>query len=411
MTTHPPSLDSQLARELMILERDALLRSVAPLPPHPITNFSSNDYLGLATHPSVTQAYISSLTTQLGAGAARLVGANDIALPDLEQRVASLKQTEAALLYSSGYQANLGVIPALLGSEDAAFCDLLNHASLIDGCRLSNATVFLYRHLDLEALERKLRRATRFRRRLIVSESVFGMDGDLAPVDALVHLASRYDALLYLDEAHATGIYGPKGRGIAADSPDTPTAQLVTFGKAVGTFGAAVAGSSTLINYLVNRSRTFIFTTALPPAICRATAVAIDLIQSEEGDNRRRALRRNVAQLIAGYRTLGLPHMDAESPIQPIRVGDPATAVASSRELLRHGLFVQAIRPPTVPRGTSRLRITLSAQHTPNQIELLLAPSQGVVANLAQEHTRNERLTHARDLRYRNRYTRGKNGD
>lgn len=366
-------IEAALAEELHRLEERGLRRSLAgPLPAETI-NFSSNDYLGLATHPALSDAACHALRTTTGAGSARLIGGDLAEHRALEDRVAEYKNTERALLFSTGYQANLGVLTALLSPGDAVYSDALNHASLIDGCRLSRAAIHVFPHADPDALGRLLAEGSRYRRRLVVTDSVFGMDGDRAPLTALARLARHHDAILVVDEAHATGVCGPHGSGAVAEAGIAPDVQIATFGKALGCFGAAALGSRVLIDYLTNRARSFVFTTALPPAICAAARAALDVAASAEGDRLRERVQRNLALLHAGLARLGRDGVPTGLPIVPLHLGSPEAALAASAALLERGFFVQAIRPPTVPPGTSRLRISLSARHEPEQLQRLLS--------------------------------------
>ena len=331
-------------------------------------DFSSNDYLGLASHPALAQSMARAAHEHgSGAAASRLISGNRTPHRELEERIAHWKETEAALLFGSGYQANLGVVSALAGPEDIVYSDALNHASLIDGCRLSRATVRVFAHADAAALDALLAAdAGRFRRRLILSDTIFSMDGDAAPLRALAALATRYDAWLVVDEAHATGVVGPSGRGLAADLGVRPQVCIGTLGKAFGVFGAYVAGSRTLVEYLTNRARSFVFTTALPPPVAAAASTAVELAAGPEGDTRRARLRRNIERFCA-------PRNVRASHIVPIIVGDAARTMQLSDTLLERGIFVQGIRPPTVPPGTARLRFALSAAHTDAHIDAALA--------------------------------------
>ena len=360
--------------ELAQLKAAGLYRQLAGRPPVGIHNFSSNDYLGFAAEPDLLLAGLAPAAIGgLGAGAARLIRADHPQHRALEDQLATFKHCEAALLFSSGYQANLGVLSALAGPEDIIFSDALNHASIIDGCRLSRATVRVYPHLQTDRLGQLLAESHRFRRRIIVTDSIFGMDGDAAPVAELSQLADRHDALFVVDEAHATGVYGDQGRGLLNARQTSAHLQITTFGKALGTFGAAVAGPRTLIDYLVNRARPFIFTTALPPLICAATTRALELLQGPQGQKRLVALRDNIDQLTTGLKTMGLHSGSAHSPIQPLRCASPQAALDASHALLQIGYFAQAIRPPTVPTGTSRLRLAVNANHSADDITGLLA--------------------------------------
>ena len=366
--------DALLRQELAQIASRGLRRQLAgPLPSH-VVNYSSNDYLGLSTHPLLLEAGRRGLALAAGAGAARLVGGDCAEHHALEAALARFKGTEAALLFSSGYQANVGTIAALIGREDAVYSDALNHASLIDGCRLSGAAIHVYRHVDTEHLASLLAQGTRFRRRLIVTDTIFGMDGDAAPLADLAHLARRHDAALMVDEAHASGVYGPSGTGLLRATRVEADVQLVTLGKALGGFGGAVLGSRSLIDLLINRARTFIFTTALPPSVCATTLAALNLVAGPSGDALRAQLFANAARLHHALVALQLRRpTDSPSPILPLRAGTPEASLSAARELLARGCFVQAIRPPTVPEGTSRLRLTASAAHTPEHLDTLIA--------------------------------------
>ena len=334
-------------------------------------NFSSNNYLGLADHPALTAgAMVSAHAHGFGAGASRLIAGSLAPHRLLEKQLANWLGAESALLFNSGFQANLGIITALCGPEDAVFSDALNHASIIDGCRLARAKIHVYPHVDMIALELALRTSTA-RRKLIVTESVFSMDGDAAPIAEIVRLARIHDALVLCDEAHALGAIGPLGRGLAAGLD----VDLImgTLGKAFGGFGAFVSGASPLIELMVQRARSFVFSTALPTVISGAASSALSLIEGPEGELRRTLLRSRCEQLQAGLRELGL-RPGPPSHIQPIfiRGGDPGIAMEVSDALLARGLFVQGIRPPTVPRGTARLRLSLMSTHTEAQIDTAL---------------------------------------
>jgi len=334
----------------------------------------SNNYLGLANHPAVIEAAIAaSHQYGVGSGASRLISGSMRAHHDLEERLAAFKSAAACLLFTSGYHANLGVIASLVSEGDAVFSDALNHASVIDGCRLARAAVHVYPHLDLDALEARLRGAPA-RRRLVVTESVFSMDGDAAPLGAICDLAERYDAMVMVDEAHATGVLGPGGAGLveALALQDRATVQMGTLGKALGTFGAYVAGSRALIDFLTNRARTFIFTTALPPPIVAAAGAALTIVQCEP--ERRRAVRRNAERLRRGLRGLGYEVLgDDDGHILPVMVGEAETTMALSAALLGEGVFAHGIRPPTVPEGTARIRATVMATHTDADIDQAIA--------------------------------------
>ncbi len=331
---------------------------------------SSNDYLGLATHPEVVQAAVQATERYgAGSGASRLVSGTLPPHVHLEESLAKFKGTESSLLFGSGYLANLGVIPALIGRGDLIVADRLCHASLIDGCRLSQADLRIFRHGDAAHLEMVLRRRGTNRRTLIVTEGLFSMDGDLAPLPALVSLAERYEATLYVDDAHGTGIMGPTGRGtIEHFGLETRVPfHMGTLSKALGSHGAYLVGPTDVVQYLINVARPFIFTTALPPAIAAAAAVAVTVVQREP--ERRARLWSNRQHLFHGLQSLGFRMTPTESPILPVMVGDAAQATAFADRLLAHGVYATAIRPPTVPDGTSRIRFTVTSEHTTPQLD------------------------------------------
>jgi 8-amino-7-oxononanoate synthase len=336
-------------------------------------NFCSNDYLGLATHPEVTRALQRAAATHgLGSGASAYVTGWNAEHQALEEELADFVQRPRALLFSTGYQCNLGVIQALIGRGDEVFSDALNHASLIDGCRLSGAAIRRYAHADTADLAAQLQ-APAAGRRMIVSDGVFSMDGDTAPLAGLAALAARHDAALLVDDAHGFGVQGPQGRGSVAAlglGTDEVPVLVATLGKALGGFGAFVAGADDLIEYLLQRTRTAIFTTAMPPALAAAMRTSLRLLQAEGW--RREQLHALIARFRAGSRQLGLPVAQSATAIQPLIVGDEGKALRLSAALQARGFLVGAIRPPTVPPGTSRLRITLSAAHTEAQVDALL---------------------------------------
>lgn len=337
-----------------------------------VINLASNNYLGLANHPAVVAAARAALDTAgFGAGAARLISGNHRLFGELEARLAAFKGTEAALLFGSGYQANLGLLQAL-APQGTVFCDRLDHASLIDGARLAGATLRVYPHGDMDALERLLKRATG--PRLIATDGVFSMDGDLAPLPELAALARAHDALLVVDDAHGTGVLGG-GRGSVYHLGLQPAPWLVqvgTLGKGLGGYGAFVAGGADLIGYLVNKARGFIYTTAPPPAIAAGALAALDVLQSAEGEALMARLAGNREHFARGIRALGLPVPGAPTPIIPVPVGDARATVALAESLLEGGVFAPAVRPPTVPEGTGRLRCTVMAPHTTEQLDRAL---------------------------------------
>jgi 8-amino-7-oxononanoate synthase len=336
-------------------------------------NFCSNNYLGLANHPALCAAAKKAIDRYgCGSGASRLISGNMTLHEELESKIAELKGTEAALVFNSGFQANTGILSTLVSEDDFILSDSLNHASIIDGCRLSRAKVMIYAHCDLEQLERELRKTPAKSRKLVVTESLFSMDGDEAPLAEIVELAEKYGAMVMVDEAHATGVFEPNGAGLVAKLGlgDRVLVQMGTLGKALGGFGAYVAGSSALRELLINRCRSFIFTTALPPAVMAMGVAAIELVQREP--ERRQALRDNCELLQAGLKSLGYSIANSRSQILPLMIGDATQCMKLSDELLQRGVFAQGIRPPTVPAGTSRLRITLMATHTREHIDRAL---------------------------------------
>lgn len=376
----PTHLEHQLQTELDALRQLNRHRACPPLTggsrrdvtlgDEAFVSFCSNDYLGLATHPEVKQAAIDACReVGVGAGASRLVSGDHPYLRALEQALSAHFATEAALVFPTGYHANLGVLTSLAGPEDLILSDALNHASLIDACRLSRAKVLVYAHASAshaaQVLQNELNQR-RFRRVLLVTESLFSMDGDVAPLRALQALCLAHNASLIVDEAHAVGCLGPGGRGLCAANGVTPDLRIGTLGKSLGASGGFALTSSIVRDHLINRARTFIFTTALPAPLAAAALAALKVAASEEGDQLRACLVSRIAQLQGA---LGLH--GPLSPIVPLVMGSDLAAVEASSHLRAQGLFVQAIRPPTVPEGTSRLRLTLSASHTASQVSAL----------------------------------------
>ena len=335
--------------------------------------FASNDYLGLAADPAlVAAAREGAALYGVGAGASHLVSGHYAAHHELEARLAAFVGLERALFFSSGYMANLGVITSLAGRDDAVFSDELNHASLIDGIRLSGAEKHIYPHLDLAALAAMLDACQR-PGKLVVSDAVFGMDGDQANLPALLELCERHDAWLVVDDAHGFGIEGVGGRGSLSrfGIASQRVVYMGTLGKAAGVAGAFVAGHGPVVEWLLQSARSYIFTTGSPPLLAHALLTGIDLI--EQGEERRRRLRQLIAQLRQGltFRRWRLP--ESSTAIQPVIIGENSEALQVGAALLAAGLWVPVIRPPTVPAGTARLRISLSAAHTPAQVERLVS--------------------------------------
>jgi glycine C-acetyltransferase/8-amino-7-oxononanoate synthase len=334
----------------------------------PVLLLCSNNYLGLADHPRLRRAAAeAALSLGTSAGASRLISGTMSIHAALEARLAAFKGTGAALLFGSGYLANTGVIAALAGRGEVVFSDELNHASIIDGCRLSRAETFVYRHRDTEHLQWGLRRAAG-RAALIVTDGVFSMDGDLAPLAELARLAGHHRCRLVVDEAHATGCVGPDGRGSVAAAGLTGEVDVLigTLGKALGGYGAYVAGSQELVDYLINAARPFIFSTALPPPVVAAATAAIELLN--ERPQRVEHLRANAAVLRDGLRAEGLTLGRDQTQIVPVMIGEADRAMALCERLLEQGVFAQAIRPPTVPPGTCRLRLTAMATHSAGEL-------------------------------------------
>ncbi len=344
-----------------------------------VLNFCSNDYLGLANHPEVVAAFKAGVDRYgVGSGSAHLICGHSRAHHALEADLAAFTGRERALLFSTGYMANLGVISALLNRGDRVLEDRLNHASLLDGGLLSRAEFKRYRHVDSDDLQSKLVESDA--KKLIVSDGVFSMDGDLADLPDLARLAKQHRAGLMIDDAHGFGVLGKTGGGIVEHfglSQDEVPILMGTLGKAFGTFGAFVAGSEALIELLIQKARSYVFTTAMPAAMAEATRVSLRLLQEESW--RRGHLQHLVAHFRRGALQQGLQLMDSFTAIQPIMVGDSGRASAISARLLEQGFWVSAIRPPTVPAGGSRLRVTFSANHQLEQVDGLLAALQVAV--------------------------------
>lgn len=341
-------------------------------------SFCSNDYLGLTQSSEVKNAMVQA-TKKFGAGsgAARLLAGTTSLHNTLEQELAGFKRTDDALLFTSGYAVNLGVITTLIKKEDAIFCDELNHASLVDASRLTKARLFIYKHLDrahLEQLLLKSQRSTLNAQRYIITDTIFSMDGDGAPLKEIIRLAKKYNAYTIVDEAHGTGVFGKHGRGLTEELGSEKEIDIIigTSSKALGSVGGFVAGSQALIDYLRNKARPFIFTTALPPGVCAATITSLKIIQDTKGKRLREKLWENTRYIKNRLREMGFDLRGSISPIIPILIGDTKKTVAISQALWKKGLFVPAIRPPTVPQGQSRLRIVINAMHTRKEMDLLL---------------------------------------
>ena len=386
-----PALD-WIDRELARLSDAGLRRALEPLGPRQgpvvevrgrrLVNLCSNDYLGLAGDERVMKAAAeAALSEGAGSGASRLV-AGDLPIHGrLEGALAGLHQAEAALLFGSGYLANAGVPKVLVERDDAVFSDELNHASIIDGAILSRADFHRYRHGDAQELSSLLAKSTA-RRKLVITDAVFSMDGDAAPLADLADACQRHGAMLYVDEAHAVGVLGPTGAGLAEQLglKHRVDVEMGTLGKALGAFGAYVAGEARLCELLLSRARTFVFTTALPPAACGAALCALEIVRTEP--SRRERLHALIAHLKAGLLARGFDVSRVVSPIFPVVLGSEARALAAAAGLRERGFYVRAIRPPTVPRGTSRLRVALSAGHVPAQLDAFLTALDEVLASL-----------------------------
>ena len=366
------ALDAQgLRRRLAIRSGPQAARLV--IDGRELVNFGSNDYLALAADPRLSAAVAEAAQQEgWGSGASPLVTGYGQGHRRLEERLAEFEGAEAALLFSSGYAANAGAVAALVGRGDVVFADRKNHASLLDGCRLSRADVRVYPHGDWQRLDELLAKADHYRRRLITTDGLFSMDGDLAPLDKLAEVAQRREAMLLVDEAHATGVFGPQGRGVAEllGVEDRVDIRVGTLSKALGSLGGFVAGRRSLVEWLVNRARPYIFSTAAPAAMVAAALVALQIVR-DEPDRRQRLLSRAESfrrQLIGQGWGVG----KSASQIIPLVVGEPGQAVELAAALRRCGLFVPAIRPPTVPEGESCLRISLTCGHSEEMIAGLL---------------------------------------
>ncbi|MGB9496306.1 MAG: 8-amino-7-oxononanoate synthase [Dissulfuribacterales bacterium] len=376
--------------ELRVQNKTGLLRSLFPLEGlqrgvikangKTLVDFSSNDYLGLAGHPTLIEGAKKAMEKWgAGARASRLMSGDLEIHHRLESAIAALKGKEASLIFGSGYLANAGIIPALCGRDDVIYSDRLNHASIVDGVLLSRARFYRFRHNDLNHLEDLLKNhRSRYRKALIVVESVYSMDGDQAPVSGLLELRGRYGAMLMIDEAHATGVFGTKGEGIISQTgADAVDVILGTFGKALGGYGAFVAVSNRMKQFFLNRARTFIFSTALPPAVIGANLAAVKLLE-EEPERRSRVCELASELRQALKEDLGL-NTPSESQIVPVMVGDSQSALSLAESLRDAGFFVKAIRPPTVPEGTARIRLSVTANHGAGDLHRLLeALSRGL---------------------------------
>ena len=397
LAPHDPLLIFQrLADQLAEIERRGLMRRriarEGPQGPRIVVDgreylaFCSNDYLGLANHPRIVEAAIdAALRHGVGEGASHLLSGHSVVHERLEAKLAEFVGMPRALLFSSGYQANIGAITALTGPEDAIFSDALNHASLIDGVRLSRAKVVRYPHADLEFLEKALAES-RARARLVVTDGVFSMDGDIAPLPAMLDLCERHDAWLLVDDAHGFGVIGPEGRGSPAHfglrSPRI--AYVGTLGKAAGVAGAFVAGAAEVVETVLQRARTYIYNTASPALLAAAVEESLQLIREEEW--RRERLYRWIGALKQALHGTDVVLAPSDTPIQPLLIGGNAEAVSASAALRERAILVPAIRPPTVPEGTARLRISLSAAHGEDDVARLAAALREVCPSRTAVH-------------------------
>ncbi|HSJ47697.1 MAG TPA: 8-amino-7-oxononanoate synthase [Gammaproteobacteria bacterium] len=360
-----------------------------------VLSFCSNDYLGLASDPRLVAALKDGADRfGVGSGAAHLISGHGRAHHELEEALADFTGRPRALVFSTGYMANLGILQALLGRHDQLFEDRYNHASLLDAAKLSGAKLHRYGHLDTVSLADQLAAGNKGER-LVATDGVFSMDGDTAPLPELARLCTQHDAWLLVDDAHGMGVLGEQGRG-SLDAAGLGIGEvpilMATLGKALGTAGAFVAGSEELIETLIQQARTYVYTTATPPALAWATLESLRIVRAE--DWRREKLRALAARFRAGAAELGLQLMDSQTPIQPLLVGDAATAVRLSEELLARGILVTAIRPPTVPTGTARLRITFSALHEEAQVDRLLATLEEIIPSPASGDSGPSRHSH-----------------
>lgn len=373
-------LAKQLSSELLSLKSKGLYRSLkrlqsatgprAVIDGRKVILLCSNDYLGLATHPELKKASSEAVEKYgTSSAASRLISGNMELHLNLEEELASFKGAEAALLFNSGYVANIGAITSLVGKGDLVFSDELCHASIVDGCRLSRATIYVYPHCDVSALESMLKRAVPSSKKLIITESLFSMDGDFAPLREVAELARKFEAWLMVDEAHAFGVFGPGGRGLVnqyglAEAVDI---QMATLGKAFGSFGAFVACAKATRDYLINKSRPFIYSTSLPPAAIAASEAAIGLV--ERSDDLRQRLLLNSDFFRRRLSELGIDTLKSSSQVVPLLAGDAARAMEVSSAMLERGVYAQGIRPPTVPQGKSRIRCSITAAHTAEDLE------------------------------------------
>ncbi|WP_442781483.1 8-amino-7-oxononanoate synthase [Collimonas fungivorans] len=393
-----PELLTEIRDQLAALQEQKLLRKrrIVDGPQGPLLDvegrqylaFCSNDYLGLANHPALRAAAQAGLDQYgIGASASALISGHTSVVEELELALAAFTGLPRALHFSTGYMANMGTIPALVGPGDIVFSDRLNHACLIDGARLSGAQFRVYPHADVARLEQLLAKSEH-PRKLVVTDAVFSMDGDIAPLPELLALCEKYDAWLLVDDAHGFGVLGPQGRGSLAHFglQSQRILYMGTLGKAAGVAGAFVAGDALLIEWLLQRARTYVFTTASPPMLASALLAAVRLMQEE--DWRQQHLRTLIARLRSGLASLPWPLLPSETPVQALIVEDNQLALDLMAGLREQGIWVPAIRPPTVPKGTARLRISLSAAHSIEQADQLVSALQALAENHADADSR-----------------------
>ena len=351
---------------------------------HRVINLASNDYLGMANHPSVKAAAAAAIESWgVGSAAARnIVGTMSPHL-DLEQRIAQFKGTESAILVSSGYAANIGTIPAIAGEEDTILSDELNHGSLIDGCRLSKAKRLIYLHRDIGSLEKLLKQCRSSKGIIVITDSVFSMDGDIAPLAEIFNLVDQYGACLYVDDAHGTGVLGNRGRGAVEHFSlhGKIDVEMGTLSKALGSFGGFIAGSSDLCNWLRQRKRSYILSTSPPPSICAAAMAAIDVIENYPQLVTR--LWSNAEEFRSGLQEMGFNTGTSETPIIPVIIGEATLAIEMSRRLFEEGVFAQSIVYPTVSKGNARLRTIVTAAHIPAELDQALSAFRKVGRRLS----------------------------
>ena len=363
--------EHHLRRQLRVVESPADTTII--IEGRQLISMASNNYLGLANHPAVKRAAIAAIEQWgVGAGAARLISGSMSPHHCLEEDLARYKQVETALIFGSGYTTNLGLIPSLIDQKGLILADRYCHSSLIEGCRLAKATFRVFQHNEVEHLEKLLKKREKALPTLVVTEGIFSMDGDLAPLPDLIKLCKSYDATLLVDDAHGTGVMGKNGRGTIErfDLNPADVIQMGTLSKAIGTSGGFVAGPASFIDYLINTSKPFIFATASPPAIAAAASAAINVIQNEP--ERRQRLWDNRKYLFTELKGMGYQLTDTQSPILPVIVKTPEAALKMSQTLFEAGIYVPAIRPPTVPKNSSRLRLTISSEHSKDQLQTVV---------------------------------------